>query len=269
LSSLYGLLGEKLGHSLSPAIHSMIFKELNIEAHYHLFEVKPEELVNAVQGLRALGVKGVNVTIPYKTPVMEYLDDISREALEIGAVNTICFREGKTIGYNTDYHGFGMMLEQNAIDIRGKTAVILGSGGSAKGVLQYLLDNGIGDVKIVSRDVSRLKEDNGFRNIDLISYEKLKCVNNGDIIINCTPCGMYPNVEVSPLEKDTLYGFPTVVDLIYNPRKTFLLKYAEEAGAKTVNGLYMLVGQAVAAEEVWNNVSIQRDIVDKIYRAIL
>jgi shikimate dehydrogenase len=268
LSTLYGLLGEKLGHSMSPLIHSLVFKELKMDAYYHLFEVKKENLREAVYGLKALGARGVNVTIPYKVPVMDYLDDISREAKAIGSVNTIVFKNNKTLGYNTDYYGFGRMLDKNDIDIVNKKAVVLGSGGSAKGVLQYLLDNGIKDITVASRDIYKLKEMDYYKKFSLISYSELKLLKDFDIIINCTPSGMYPKVDTSPVDEDILGNFSAAVDLIYNPKKTLFLKYAEAAGVKAVNGLYMLVAQAVAAEELWNNVNIPKEIAEYIYNTL-
>lgn len=268
MNTLYGLLGEKLGHSMSPAIHASIFKELKMDAYYHLFEVKKENLREAIYGLKALGAKGVNVTIPYKVPIMDYLDYISQEAIEIGSVNTIVFKGDKTWGYNTDYYGFGRMLEKNNITIAGKNAVVLGSGGSAKGVLQYLLDNGIKSIVVASREVSKLKEMDYYKRFSLMSYNDLKQLKDFDIIINCTPNGMYPNIDSSPVDEAILHNFSAAVDLIYNPKQTLFLKYADKVGIKAVNGLYMLVAQAVAAEELWNNVKISKEITDNIYNSL-
>lgn len=265
MSSFYGLLGESLKHSVSPKIHSLIFKELDIQGYYHLFEVQKSELKNAVYGLKALGAKGVNVTIPYKLSVMEYIDLISPEAEKIGAVNTICFCDNKTTGYNTDYYGFGMLLSKNEIQVKNKSAVVLGSGGAARSVLQFLVNKGIKDVTIVSRNKDALKKE--FRNIaaNLISYEELQSISYGDIIINCTPCGMYNHTQNSPAPKSIVSRFSAAVDLIYNPEQTPFLKFAQELNIKNVNGLYMLVGQAVAAQELWNNKKIDKAVVDKVW----
>lgn len=268
MKTLYGLLGEKLGHSISPAIHSLVFKELNIDAYYHLFEVNKEELKTAVYGLKTLGAGGVNVTIPYKVLVMDYLDSISREAKEIGSVNTIVFKDNKTIGYNTDYFGFGMMLKKNNIEVTNKKVVVLGSGGSSKAVSQYFLDNGAKSIQIVSRDVNKIKSMVYFKKFSLISYSELKSLKDADIIVNTTPCGMYPNVGSCAVEEDIISKFSAAVDLIYNPKETLFLKYAKKSGAKAVNGLYMLVGQAVAAEELWHDVKIPIDKIDNIYETL-
>lgn len=266
MSNLFGLIGEKLNHSFSPTIHSIIFQELNMEAYYHLFEVKKGDLRDVVYGLKALGASGVNVTIPYKVGIMKYLDDISDEAEKIGAVNTICFRENKAIGYNTDYFGFGIMLNKFDIDIKNKNAVILGTGGASKAVLQYLLDKDISDVTFVSRDIAKGREK--FKEYRIISYDDIKNLSNQDIIINCTPCGMYPKIENCPVIKEDISKFEAAVDLIYNPMETLFLKYARTQGIKAVNGLYMLVGQAIKAEELWNDIEIDGRVIDKIYERI-
>lgn len=266
LKRLYGLLGEKLGHSFSPQIHSSIFKKLNIDGYYHLFEVDKLDLQQAVLGFKALKVKGVNVTIPYKVDVVKYLDDVSPEGKNIGAINTICFKDGKTIGYNTDYYGFGMMLDKFNVKVKGKNAVILGSGGASQAVLQFLLDNGVNEVTFATRNEEECRKK--FNKFKVISYDKIKSLKDGGIVINCTPVGMHPNVESSPLSKEDVLKFTTVVDLIYNPEETLLLKYAREQGIRGVNGLYMLIGQAVKAQELWNSIIINKETVDKIYEEI-
>lgn len=263
MSNFYGLIGEKLGHSFSPQIHDLIFKNINSKGLYNLLEIKKEDLENAVWGLKALGCKGSNVTIPYKIQVMEYLDNISEEAKKIGAVNTIAFNDGVLTGYNTDYHGFGEALKKNQINISNKNAVILGCGGASKAVIQYLIDNKINDITYVSRHPENTAKD--VKKFKIISYNDMESLGNQDIIINCTPCGMYPNIELSPVKKDILSKFSVAVDLIYNPQETLFLKQARELGLKTENGLYMLVAQAIAAQEIWQNIKISKESVDEIY----
>ncbi|NMM63825.1 shikimate dehydrogenase [Clostridium sp. P21] len=263
MSSLYGLIGERLGHSLSPEIHSLILEKLNLKGLYNLFEVNNDDLKEAVIGLKALGAKGVNVTIPYKVEIMQYLDSISKEAEKIGAVNTIAFKENGIIGYNTDYYGFGESLKNGKIDIYNKNAVILGTGGASKAVLHYLLDNGVKDVVYVSRNPENAMKQ--VKNFNIISYEDMNKLKNTDIIINCTPCGMYPKVEYSPVNRSILSKFSSAVDLIYNPKETIFLKEARETGAKTVNGLYMLVAQAAASQEIWQERKISEEIIKQIY----
>lgn len=263
MSNFYGLIGEKLGHSFSPQIHNLIFQTINSKGLYNLLEIKKEDLENAVWGLKALGCKGANVTIPYKIQIMQYLDNISEEAKKIGAVNTISFSEGVLTGYNTDYHGFGEALKRQEIDINNKKAVILGCGGASKAVVHYLMDNKINDITYVSRKPESISKD--IKELKVISYSDMENLTSEDIIINCTPCGMYPNIEQSPVKKDILSKFSVAVDLIYNPQETLFLKQARELGLKTENGLYMLVAQAIAAQEIWQNIKISKESVDEIY----
>lgn len=265
---IYGLLGESLKHSISPKIHSLIFQEISMQGTYELFEVEQEAVKNIINRFSALGVAGFNVTIPYKTRIMEYIDDISQEARNIGAVNTVCFKGNKTIGYNTDYTGFGMMLKKNHIDICNKKAVILGSGGSAKAVIQYLIDKGIREITIVSRGAYKIQEIHNMRELNIIPYQEISYLKEKDLIINCTPCGMYPQVDQCPIEKGSIAKFSTVIDLIYNPEETVFLKYAKELDKKAVNGLYMLIGQAVAAQELWHDIKINKSTIDKVYEEL-
>jgi shikimate dehydrogenase len=266
MSNLYGLIGEKLGHSLSPEIHSLILKRINKKGSYNLFEIKKENLALALIGLKALEAKGVNVTIPYKIDIIKYLDKISIEAEDIGAVNTISFNDGILTGYNTDYSGFGASLKKTDIEVVNKRIVILGTGGVSKAVVQFLIDNEAADIVYVSRNPDKnLNNMNGFK---VISYNDLNKLDNSDIIINCTPCGMYPNVEASPVGKDILLHFSTAVDLIYNPKETLFLRIAAEVGLKTLNGLYMLVAQAIAAQEIWQGIKISSEVADEIYNIL-
>ena len=241
----YGLLGEKLGHSLSPDIHEEIFKKLNIKGSYSLFEVSKDNIDNVIPSIKVLGISGINVTIPYKNEVMKSLDDISKEAQEIGAVNTISVNDGKTIGYNTDYFGFGEMLKRFNISCKNKNIVILGAGGASKAVVQYNKEF-----------------------IKVISYEELEDIKDAEIIVNTTPCGMYPNIDSMAINKEILKNYKTAVDIIYNPIETMFLREAKKLGLKTVDGLYMLVGQAIKAEEIWNNTKLKDSDIEEIYMKV-
>lgn len=257
MSKIYGLIGEKLGHSFSPQIHREIFKKLEIEGEYKLFELQVEELKSALLEYKAQGVKGLNVTVPYKIKIMACLDLLSIEAEKIGAVNTIALDNGVLTGYNTDYHGFGMTLAKNRVPVNNQSAVILGTGGVSKAVGQYLQDNRIKSITYISRSPG-----DGVKSYDEITDLK------GDMIINCTPSGMYPKTEVSPVSYGVLNNFCTAIDLIYNPEETLFLKQAKESGLKTVNGLYMLVSQAVAAQKIWHGIEFPEAQVDEIYHRI-
>ena len=268
MSDLYGLLGEKLSHSVSPQIHSKVFNKLGMKGYYHLFEVESKDLKVAIEGFNVIKPMGINVTIPYKIKVMEFLDEVSKEAKAIGAVNTIKFENGKTIGYNTDYFGIGMLFSENAIKVENKKATIFGNGGVAVTMVQYLLNNGISEITIVTRNVLKLKGNISFNSCRLISYDEATKIKESDIVVNCTPLGMYPNLDNSPIAKKYIGKFSSAVDMIYNPTETLFLKYAKEAGLKAVNGLYMLVGQATCAQEIWNNIKIPKKIIDEIYNEL-
>lgn len=263
MKNTYGLIGEKLGHSFSPQIHGEIFKKLGIEGEYKLFELRENELEAAVEEYKKQSIRGLNVTVPYKIKIMPYLDVISAEAEKIGAVNTISLAEGVLTGYNTDYNGFGMSLKRSRVEVKDKSAVILGTGGVSKAVVQYLADNKAKDITYVSRNPADGADKSRYP-VRTIGYNEL-ADKKGDIIINCTPCGMYPKVDASPVSRDVLKGFGTAVDLIYNPEETVFLRQAKDSGLKTVNGLYMLVGQAVAAQEIWNGTRLSEIQVDDIY----
>lgn len=259
---IFGLIGEKLSHSWSPEIHKKIYELLGIDAQYALYEVDKENIDGVSEALRVLNFSGVNVTIPYKEELLNYVDEVSKEAEKIGAINTILNHDGVLKGYNTDYYGFGRSLEHFNISIKNKRVVVLGSGGAAKAIIQYVIDNNPLDVVLVSRNKNKTK--NVFQKFDVIDYEDLKDIS-GDIIINTTPVGMYPNCGVSPISEDIISKFNTAIDLIFNPEETEFLRIAKKKGLKTVNGLYMLVGQAVKAEEIWLNTTIESDVEESIY----
>jgi len=260
----YGLIGKKLSHSLSPKIHAFFFREMGIEGHYDLIEVRPEELHGLLERLRVQGYQGVNVTIPYKKDIMAGLDSLSDEAVRIGAVNTICLRDGLK-GYNTDYDGFGMALEACAVRTEGARCAVLGSGGAARAVVAYLEDHGASSILLVSRDPDRAVQK--FPGLEGLSIDAFRATGY-DLVINTTPVGMYPDVDQSPLRKDQLDGAGFVMDLIYNPEKTVLLRFAEELGIRHDNGLYMLVAQAFRAEEIWQGRTLDRDLIKKAIEAI-
>lgn len=257
----YGLLGEKLSHSLSPKIHNAIFRELYIDGAYKLFEIKKEEINEFKNALKLLDIRGVNVTIPYKEAIIPFLSEISQEASKIGAVNTILLKDNKLIGYNTDYFGFGKMLEVNDIYVEDKEVVVLGTGGASKAVVEYLKDKKAKSITLVSREKKE--------NLDNIVYKTYNDNISGEVLINTTPVGMYPNIGKSPLENNVIENFSVVVDLIYNPTKTELINIAEKQGKKICGGLEMLIFQAIKAEEIWQGIEIPNYISEELYREII
>ena len=244
----FGLLGARLGHSLSPQIHQEVFRQLGIEATYELIEVPTEKLADKVAELRK-NYRGLNVTIPHKVAVMASLDYIADEAGAIGAVNTILFKDGRASGFNTDYFGFARLLEHNGLVPEGKDVCVLGTGGASRAILQCVKDMRAQSITVISRVIENAPEDIR-AHYTVKTYEDLKALD-GDLLINCTPVGMFPNVEASPVDGAVMEHFAAAVDIIYNPAETKFMKLARQQGKPAVNGLFMLVAQAVAADEIW------------------
>ena len=244
MSALFGLLGEKLGHSFSPQIH----RELG-GYDYTLMEVRREDLPAFFE---ARDFQAINVTIPYKETVLPWMDTVSEEAEKIGSVNTVVKDpEGRLHGYNTDYYGFTRMVEKSGIDVRGRKCLVLGSGGASKTVRAVLKDLGAGGIVTVSRS----GQDN---------YENIGRHADAGVIVNATPVGMYPGNGASPVDLGLFPKLEGVLDLIYNPAKTALLLDAEARGIPCQNGLYMLVAQAKKASELFRGVSIDEGETDRI-----
>ena len=262
----YGLLGEKLGHSVSPEIHHKVFSILNIEGAYKKFEVSKEDLSKVADSIRTLKIKGINVTIPYKRDIMPYLDSISDEAKKIDAVNTILLKDNKLYGYNTDYYGFGTIINRNKIELNGKIAMILGTGGASKAVVTYLLDNDVSKLYLVSRSKNVVSSYDDSR-VKYATYEEIENVQ-GDIIVNTTPVGMYPNIDASPVSENIIDNFIVLIDIIYNPRKTKFLEIGEKLNKKICGGLEMLVGHAIKSEEFWQGRKIDDKVLEEVYSYI-
>lgn len=262
---VFGLVGKQLSHSLSPNIHEYIFNNLNIDGKYNLFCVEERYSPNIIQSLKVIGIQGVNVTIPYKEKIIEQLDFLSPEARKIGAVNTILIKDDKALGYNTDYYGFGKMLSREDIVIKNNSFYVLGSGGASKSIVHYLRDNDAKSITIVSRDKKKVKS-NYSEDIRIIDYNELLNLQEGYAVVNTTPCGMYPDINNIPIEENVLKKFNVAIDIVYNPEETLFLKKARELGLKTISGLFMLVGQGVKAEEIWNNINITEEVEEEIYK---
>ena len=244
----YGLIGEKLGHSFSKEIHEQI-------AHYsyELCQIPQDELSLFLEKREFCAV---NVTIPYKEAVISHLDEISDMAREIGAVNTIVNRGGKLFGYNTDFFGMRELILKNKIDVSGKKALVLGSGGTSKTAQAVLKSLGAREVYRVSRE----KKDG------TITYDEAKSEHtDAEILINTTPVGMWPNIYSSPIDIEIFPRLSGVVDAVYNPIRTKLVVDAKKKNIAATGGLYMLVCQAVKASEYFCDTKIDESIIDKIY----
>ena len=250
----YGLIGEKLGHSYSKIIHEKFFELTGETATYELLPIPRDSFDEQMRDIINGGYTGINVTIPYKLDVMEYVDEISEEAKKIGAVNTISFNDDVISAYNTDYYGIMHTFEKFDVDINSKDIVILGTGGASRAVITAVQDMGAKSIKMVSRGKKE------FCGLEVIGYDD---DISGDVLVNCTPVGMYPNTDATPIDGEI--KFNAVVDLIYNPTETKLMKTASSQGIKAVNGLYMLVSQAMCSEGIWHGKKYADDLTDKIY----
>ena len=247
----YGLIGRTLKHSFSVEVHKQF------EYKYELKELEPEALESF---FKERNFKGINVTIPYKTDVIKYLDEIDDYAEEIGAVNTVVNRGGKLKGYNTDIFGMMKMIEKTGVTLKDKRVLILGTGGTSKTAFFVAKKMGAREIAKVSR-TPKEKE---------ISYKEAE--KNGDkwdIIINTTPCGMYPNSNNTPVNIDKFPNLEGVFDMIYNPLRTELVLKAQERKIPACGGLYMLVSQGVIAAEKFLDKTFDDEVTDKIYKGIV
>ena len=240
----YGLLGRNLSHSYSPQIHSAF-----ADYDYRLMEIEPDKLESF---MRNAIFSGINVTIPYKKAVLPYCDELTPQAKRLGAVNTIVKKPDGTLwGHNTDYFGFLEMVKRSALNVQGKKALVLGSGGAGVTASAVLTDLGA-TVITISR--------NGEHN-----YNNLHLHQDASIIVNATPVGMYPNNGTAPIALSAFPNLEGVLDLIYNPFKTDLLLEAEEKGLVTLNGLYMLVAQAKESAEYFSATTISNEKIKDVY----
>lgn len=252
----YGLIGEKLGHSFSKIIHEKL-----AEYKYDLTPLTKEEFQSFME---KRDFKAINVTIPYKEKVISYLNEMDDNAKQIGAVNTIVNTNGKLVGHNTDFSGFLYMIQKNGIDILDKKILVLGNGGASKAVVAVLKALKAKEIILVGRTL----RDN------TITYEECyESHSDGQVIVNATPVGMFPNIDGSPIDLSKFTQCEAVLDLIYNPLKTKLLIQAEELGMKAVNGLEMLVAQAKYAVEYFLGNKIEdvkiKEITNEVYNEIL
>ena len=248
----YGLIGAKLSHSFSKEIHGRFFGY-----PYELLELSEEELAVF---LRQRDFFAVNVTAPYKETVIPYLDEVDERALAIGAVNTIVNRDGKLYGYNTDFDGLCALIKRNGVELKDKKVLILGSGGTSKTAMAVARHVGCVDAIKVSRTAKE----------GCITYEQAgEDYADAQVIINTTPCGMYPNTGVSPMDLTLFTHLEAVVDVVYNPLRTQLVCDALERNIPAVGGLYMLIAQAVAAAQHFVGAVVPQERVDELYRQMM
>lgn len=273
-TKVYGIIGYPVKHSKSPQFQTAAFLSLKINGIYLPFEVKPEDLRNAVSGIKALSIKGVNVTVPHKEEIVKYLDEISQEVQYIGASNTIKNIDGYLIGYNTDAYGFIEGLKEILPEPHKKNFLIIGAGGASRAVLYGLINEGVQNIIVANRTVERVyniiedfKTLNRFIDqiIQPVRLDQIEeNLNNVDVIVNTTSVGLKdedpPLFDYSKIKKDHI-----VVDIIY--KKTKLLKEAEKKGCLYQDGLPMLLYQGAKAFEIWTErkapIGVMREVLQK------
>jgi len=264
-TQLYGVIGNPVRHSLSPIIHNGAFRRMGLNAVYLSFEIK--DLKEAINGIRGLGIRGVSVTIPFKTEVIPFLDKVEDVAEKIKAVNTIVNKGGKLIGYNTDWCGALEALEEK-VDLKGKRVVLLGAGGAARAI-GFALKTRDCEVIIANHTMDR----------GAVLAKELMCIHRpvssteglkADVMINATSVGMHPYDQESPLPKKVLREGMAVMDIVYQPLRTKLLQEAEERRCQTINGLEMLSRQGAAQLEIWTGKRPEVGMIKEyLYQALM
>ncbi|HAG51752.1 MAG TPA: shikimate dehydrogenase [Deltaproteobacteria bacterium] len=268
-----GIFGYPISHTLSPAMHNAVIKALGLDMVYLPFEVKPSNLKEAINGIKSLGIIGVNITIPHKESVIRFLDDISEEARLVGAVNTIVNKDRKLVGYNTDGSGYMASLkEELGFNPKSKRIIIIGAGGAARGILAALATQKPKSITVANRTLSRAVSlikafkgkfrDTRFEAIDLDNNMLKMSFNSVDLLINTTSVGMKQSKALKiPLE--TLPKIAIVSDIIYNPLETLLLKKAKKIGLTTHGGLGMLVHQGARSFKLWTGMDAPMNVMRK------
>ena len=272
-TKLCGLIGDPVEHTMSPVMHNAAFREMGLDYLYVPFRVKQEELAKAMAGMRALNIRGLNVTIPHKVAVIQFLDGLDPLAEKIGAVNTIVNDDGVLTGYNTDGAGFLQALLERRIEPKGKNIVILGAGGAARAISFFLAGRGAHLVilnrlleldwaKELASQISQTftKE---VEALELNRQNLAGALGKADILVNATSVGMTPNIDETPVTSDLLKPELIVFDIVYNPIKTRLLRETEAAGAKTISGIDMLVWQGALAFEKWTGLKAPVELMRK------
>ena len=254
-----GIIGDPIEHTMSPVMHNAAFQKLGLDFVYLPFRVKKEALSGAVDGVRTLNIKGLNVTIPHKVAIIPFLDKLDPLAEKIGAINTIVNDGGVLTGYNTDATGFLQALLDQGVEPEGKTTVILGAGGASRAISFILAERGA-HLVILNRQLARAEDlaqwitqvfEKDITALTLGEENLAKVLAKADILVNTTSVGMNPDIDKTPVPAGLLKPGLIVFDIVYNPVQTRLLKEAEAAGAKTINGLDMLVWQGAMAFEKW------------------
>ncbi len=277
-TEIAGVIGNPIGHTLSPAIHNMLAEETGYDLAYAAFPVGTGRLEKAIEGAFALGIKGLNITVPYKQDVIPLLCDIDPLAAKIGAVNTLVRCEGGYKGYNTDMPGLLRAFKRDGVDIKDEDIIVLGAGGVARAVVMLLEENGAKSVTIINRNGDRAEDlagavnsiagRNFARPLSIGSYNMLP----GDeryIVIQATSVGMSPDTDKAVIEDSEFYKrVKTGYDLIFNPKVTRFMELCSSAGADSFNGSRMLLYQGIIAYEYWTGMSVSDELADRVYEKV-
>lgn len=269
-----GLIGNPVGHSISPVIHNSLARLMDMNMVYTTFKVEKGDVVTAVNGAYALNILGLNVTVPHKQAVMESLVDIDPLAKAIGAVNTLVRTDKGYKGYNTDILGLERELIDEGVVLLGSRCVILGAGGAARAIAFLCAKSGAKEIYMLNRtkekayDIAKAVNDyfgkECIKTMLISEYDKLEA--DDYVVIQTTSVGLYPNVDDVVIDDEAFYKKVKVgVDIIYNPSETRFMKMCRNAGKPACNGLKMLLYQGVAAYELWNDVSVTKEQADKVY----
>lgn len=264
-----GVIGDPIEHTLSPIMHNAAFKALKLDFAFLAFKVKAADVEKAVSGMRALGIHGLNVTMPHKSAVINYLDEVDQAAKAIGSVNTILNKDGRLFGFNTDGVGALQALRENGVELRGKKVLLLGEGGAARAIA-YTLAREADELVILNRtakqaaELANLLKQTFDRKVvaDALSPNAIKdTLQDSDVLINATSVGMKPNANQTPVAFEWLRPDLAVMDIVYNPVETKLAKDAKAAGAKVVSGFEMLIYQGAASFEIWTGHSAPVEVM--------
>ncbi len=266
------VIGHPIDTSLSPIMHNEAFRATDLDYVYLAFDVK-ESLEEAVDGLRTLGVKGFNVTMPYKVAIIDLLDSIDEGASLVGAVNTVLNNGGKLIGYNTDVDGVVSALETTNLSLNGLRALLIGAGGAARACIVALVSKGCREIIILNRTISRaeliIKElsqkiEMTCTTEELTTDSLKRAISSAHILLNTTPIGAYPKLDESIVPPEFIKKDIVVFDAVYKPKKTKLLRDAQRRGARIIPGYEMFVGQGVKSFELWTGIDAPIDTMKRI-----
>jgi shikimate dehydrogenase len=266
-----GVIGDPIEHTLSPAIHNAAFNHLKLDFVFLAFKVKAADLENAVWGMRGLGIHGLNVTMPHKSTVIAYLDEVDSAVKFLGSANTILNKNGKLLGFNTDGVGALKALRENGTELSEKKVLLFGAGGAAKAIAFSLAEE-VGELVVLNRAAEKaavladaLNRMFGKKIVGgaLSPSAVQKNLQDADILVNATSVGMHPNVNQSLVAPQWLKSNLTVMDIVYNPVETKLAKDAKVAGAKVISGVEMLIYQGAASFKIWTERAAPIEVMRK------